>query len=142
MYECSRSPILRNSTPNVIFCPPGLNARSALLRMSSNCERIPRTSSSHGHLSCMERFMCFSFVERTLALLISPTKLRYTYRTIHVICQLLHNFIFRLMGLRNLARIIAFKARYIKPLVSTERGSGLCIKKHYTKQGGTRWFFQ
>ncbi len=34
-----------------------------------------------------------------------------------------------------MARITVSGARYIEPLVGTKRGSGLCRKRHYTKQG-------
>src|SRR2546430_12923746 len=86
MYEYSRSPILRSSAPNVIFCPPGLKARSALLRMFSNCKRIPCTSSSHGHRSCRERFICFSSVESVLDSYLSQKFL------LTIICVLNKNF--------------------------------------------------
>src|SRR6266700_4672843 len=65
MYEYSISPISRNSAPNVIFCPPALKARSASLRMSINCVRMPCVPSIQGHFSCMRLFMViFSFIYR------------------------------------------------------------------------------
>src|SRR5258708_16264388 len=58
MYAYSVSPISRQKAPTVIFCPPGVKARSASLRMSNSCERIPCAASIHGHFSVIIRFIC------------------------------------------------------------------------------------
>src|SRR5205823_564031 len=64
----------RHKAPNVTFCPPGLKARSASLKMLNNCERIPCAASIHGHFSFIMRFifiMChlwFQFQQELLIL--------------------------------------------------------------------------